>query len=189
MAVPALIATRVLGDMSTGSRYQLVALEGLFCPIPLFPNIAPDILTVQTYHSTPKNDAKVLRDRIQNADILLITVFPLTSETLSADFTPKLRLVVIMSVGTDCVDLEACRKRGIIVMNCPKVNEQSVAQHAMTLFFSSRRKLVQLHCATVGDEWIRKGTLIKSLDDQVGNAPLSWQDEIVGIIGYGAVGA
>lgn len=175
--------------MSTQHILTIVALEECFCRIPTFPALAPGSFVLQTYHTTPRtDDLELLRQRIHDADILLITTFPFTARTLSEDFSPKLRLIVIMSVGTDSVDLEACRKRDITVMNCPQVNSESVAEHAMMLYLSSRRKLIQLHSATVRDEWVRQGTLIKSLDDHAGNAPLSWQDEIVGIVGYGAVG-
>lgn len=97
-----------------------------------------------------------------------------------------------MATGTDCVDKAAAAARGIPVCNCPGTNVESVSEHALGLYFATRRKLVELCVATrgvsgdaIGDsEWKREG----SLRGRVGNAPLTCCDETVGIIGYGAVG-
>ena len=143
---------KILCIMSTHPILTIVALEEFFCQIPSFPALEPGSFVLQTYHTTPRTDLELLRQRVHDADILLITTFPLAATALSEDISPRLRLIVIMSVGTDSVDLEACRKRNITVMNCPQVNSESVAEHAMTLYLSSRRKLIQLHSATICDE-------------------------------------
>lgn len=171
----------------TLDRLQVVALEEYFCPIPSF-DLGHRQYTLDKYERTPRDDLSVLKDRIHDADILLITTFPLTAAALAADVSPRLRLVVIMSVGTDCVDLDACRKRNLRVTNCPGVNTDSVAEHAVTLMHAARRRVVQSHQEICMDNWQKRGPLFKGLNDPAGKGPLSWQDETVGIIGYGAIG-
>lgn len=165
---------------------KVVALEEFFCPIPSF-DLGHKEYTLEKYERTPP-DLEVLKDRINDADILLITTFPLTALALSPDFSPCLQLVVVMSVGTDCVDLNACRIRGIRVANCPGVNTGSVAEHALTLMHAVRRRVVQSHQDMCMGHWQKRGLLFKGLNDPAGMAPLSWEDETVGIIGYGAIG-
>ena len=101
-----------------------------------------------------------------------------------------------MATGTDCVDKAAAAARGITVCNCPGTNVESVSEHALGLYFATRRRLVELSVATrdvdvpgeedLGrdSEWKMKG----SLRGRVGTPPLTCCDETVGIIGYGAVG-
>lgn len=99
-----------------------------------------------------------------------------------------------MATGTDCVDKAAAAARGITVCNCPGTNVESVSEHALGLYFATRRRLVELSVATRDvdvpggpgrdSEWKMKG----SLRGRVGNPPLTCCDETVGIIGYGAVG-
>lgn len=166
---------------------KIVALEGFFCPIPKFELNIPEY-TVKEYERTPYNDIKTLHERIHDADVVLITTFPLNGVALSSEFSPNLRLIVIMSVGTDCVDLEICKSRGIQVTNCPKVNAEAVAEHAITLMFAARRRVVETHQAMLKNEWQARESLFKDLSSPNGYSPPAWCDETVGIIGYGAIG-
>ena len=84
---------------------------------------------------------------------------PITASTL--DQCPKLKLVAVLAIGTDMVDLEACRQRKVQVCNVPAASNESVAEHAIALFFALRRNVVQMHNMTVqGDEWPAKGALV-----------------------------
>ncbi len=165
---------------------KIVALESFFCPIPAFE--AERELDVAVYRQTARDDVKTLHERIVDAEILITTAYPLTSTTLSAEVTPQLAAVMVMASGTDSVDLDACRRRGIRVFNCANANADAVAEHALGLYFAARRKVVELHRLTVRDEWVTQGTLLNCLKDKNGAAPLALRDEKVGIIGYGAVG-
>jgi len=46
---------------------------------------------------------------------------------------PRLKAIARFGVGVDNLDLKACQKRGITVTNCPGVNTNSVAEHALML--------------------------------------------------------
>jgi D-lactate dehydrogenase len=82
----------------------------------------------------------------QNADLAkdceAISVFiysELTEKTLS--ILPGLRSIATRSTGFDHIDLDACRKRGITVMNVPSYGENTVAEHTFALILALSRNV------------------------------------------------
>jgi len=83
------------------------------------------------------------------------------------------------------IDLKACAQRGIVVCNVPAASNEAVSQHAFALFMALRRKVVRLHELVVESKmWPEKGTCKSEFD----GVPMSWKDEVVGIIGGGELG-
>jgi lactate dehydrogenase-like 2-hydroxyacid dehydrogenase len=169
-------------------HHEIVALEGLHSPIPEFKLPEPHTSNLAVYHNTTSTEE--LLDRIKDATIVITTTVKLNADTLSHAKTPKLQLVAVMASGTDCVDLEACRERGIRVCNCLHAPTDSVSDHAIGMYFAARRKTVLMHNMTIAkpSEWKAKGSVASSMSNSAGDAPLNCQDEICGIIGYGALG-
>lgn len=88
---------------------------------------------------------------------------------------PHLKVVARYGVGTNNVDLEAARTRGIVVTNTPAANAASVAELTILLMLSLLRPLETAVAATRRGEWPRlKG--------------LSLERKTVGLIGLGAIG-
>jgi len=166
---------------------KIVALESFFCPIPEFEPLS-GVFEVHVFEQTPRDSLDILHQRIHDATVIIITTIPLGSVTLSPKVTPNLRAIMIMASGTDCVDLEACRKRNIRVLNSVNANTASVAEHGMALYFAARRMIVELHQRTVRNQWLERGTLLETMKDERNRAPLSLKDEKIGVIGHGAVG-
>src|SRR5471032_869550 len=52
---------------------------------------------------------------------------------------PTLKLISIWRTGTDNVDINACRARGVTVANTPGVNAHAVAEHTLGLMLSITR--------------------------------------------------
>ncbi|KAF2786007.1 glycerate dehydrogenase, partial [Melanomma pulvis-pyrius CBS 109.77] len=145
-----------------------------------------------TYNLTvyDRPDASLLHARVRAATILIVTTIKISAATLAADVTPNLQLIAVMATGTDPVDLDACRARGIRVTNCPAANLDAVSEHAISLYFAARRRTVLLHAATrrVPSDWKEKKTLTGMLRFGDGQPPLSCGDEVLGVVGYGALG-
>src|SRR2546426_8270834 len=74
---------------------------------------------------------------------------PLTEAFLER--APLLKVVGRMGVGYDTVDLEACRRRGIRVVNTPLPIIEPVAEHTILLLLAVARRLVE------GDRAVRAG--------------------------------
>ncbi|KAE8151628.1 D-isomer specific 2-hydroxyacid dehydrogenase [Aspergillus avenaceus] len=171
--------------------HHIVDIEAVHCPISEFD--IPGGYTLSAYKWTEQSD---LASRIKHATIVLTTTIRIPAAVLSPEVTPNLRLIVIMASGTDCVDKEAAKARGITVCNCPGTNIDSVSEHAIGLYFAARRRLVGLHNTTVSvpeditqdTEWKMHGGLNRMVRTADGEAPLTCEDETVGIIGYGSLG-
>lgn len=171
-------------------HHRIVALEAIHTPPPAFTFPAPHSFDITVHQRTEPHQ---LHERIRDATIIINVVHPIKGEALSPAVTPHLRLIAVMAAGTDSIDLEQCRARGIRVVNCAHANVQSVAEHALGLYFAARRHTVVMHertVGTVGDgtEWVDKNTLNPYMRVAGGRAPLNCDEEVVAIVGNGAIG-
>ncbi|KAL1969490.1 hypothetical protein VTN77DRAFT_8928 [Rasamsonia byssochlamydoides] len=167
------------------THHNIVVLQGQYYK-PLHFDLPPPFThTLTVYPDTPLSE---LHSRIHDATILVTSVTRLDAVALSAEVTPYLQFIAVVAVGTDCVDLDACRKRGIIVSNCPNANVEAVSEHAIALYFAARRRVLEMHSLTRAGEWAKRGTLMFDMLDQDRKPPLTCEEEVVGIVGYGAVG-
>ncbi|KAF7115876.1 hypothetical protein CNMCM5793_003619 [Aspergillus hiratsukae] len=170
----------------SATHHHIVFLQADYCPIPDFRFPPGHTFTTTVYQQTALSE---LHSRIHDASVVVFSYIPFDAHTLSPEVTPHLKLIAVAAVGTDCIDLEACRKRGIIVSRSIGANVESVSEHAIGLYFASRRRILDMHMLTRAGEWAhRKGTIMYQLLDRHGQAPLSCQDEVAGIIGNGVVG-
>src|SRR5699024_9671848 len=74
-----------------------------------------------------------------NADMLLVGYAQITRDMLEQ--LPSLRLVALMSRGTDNVDVDVATGLGICVTNVPGAATEEVATHALALVLHSVRQL------------------------------------------------
>jgi D-3-phosphoglycerate dehydrogenase len=91
---------------------------------------------------------------------------------------PNLLVVSSHGAGYDTVDVEACTKAGILVLNQSGGNAQSVAEHALGMMLSLSKKIVQV------DKALRRG----GLSDRTAFKGTEVYGKTVGIIGLGNVG-
>lgn len=175
----------ILSSIMESHHIEIVALEAKFCPIPTFELPSPYTFEFVSYPETAQPD---IPNRIKNATIVITTTMPLRADVLSPEVSPKLRQITVMASGTDTIDLQACKARGIIVSNCGGANIAAVSEHAIGLYFAARRKFLESHNAMQADEWMKRKTLIRILEDRDRKMPLTCVDEVMGIIGYGAIG-
>jgi phosphoglycerate dehydrogenase-like enzyme len=167
------------------THFNIVILQREYYPTLDF-DVPPPLTCSTTFY--PNTTPDLLRERIRDAHIVVASYMPFTAETLSPEVTPNLRMIAMIAVGTDLVNLDACRKRGIIVSNCPNANVESVSEHAIGLYFAARRSVVLMHSLTCSGEWMRQSTLMGHMLNREKQPPLTCTDEVVGIVGYGAVG-
>ncbi|GGA97410.1 2-hydroxyacid dehydrogenase [Allosediminivita pacifica] len=92
---------------------------------------------------------------------------------------PALEVVSTFSVGTDSLDLEACKRCGVTVTNTPDVLNDDVADLALGLMIATRRRMVE------ADAWVRSGNWAAK-----GAFPLvrTIKGSRVGILGLGSIG-
>ncbi|KAL4950281.1 D-isomer specific 2-hydroxyacid dehydrogenase [Aspergillus filifer] len=163
------------------NRHHIVCLEETHCPIPFSSFTFPHTYT--GYTSTTKSEPEIIH-RLRDATIAITTIIPITPAVLHQ--CPKLQAVLVMATGVEWVDVSAYKEKGVRVINCPGANVQSVSEHAIALYFASRRKVVELHNAMASsDEYVERRSLAHRF---TGGAPHTTLQEIVAVIGYGAVG-
>ncbi|MGW4032879.1 NAD(P)-dependent oxidoreductase [Streptomyces sp. NPDC004838] len=65
------------------------------------------------------------------------------------DALPGLRALGSVGTGTDHLDLDALRKRGVQVVTTPGVNAVSVAEHTMTMILALAKRTLTAHSAVL----------------------------------------
>ena len=91
---------------------------------------------------------------------------------------PRLELIACFTSGYDGIDVEWCRERGLPVTHAPGVNHEDVADHALGLILSARRRI------TEGDRALRAG---QWTPDSKTITP-SLNHLRVGVVGLGLIG-
>ena len=79
-------------------------------------------------------------ERLAGATIAIVNKVPLPAAAVDA--LPDLKMVAVAATGTNIVDLDACRARGIVVSNIRGYAEQTVPEHVLALLLALSRNLV-----------------------------------------------
>lgn len=119
--------------------------------------------------------------RLARASIAITNKVALTAEML--DQLPDLRLVAVAATGTDCVDKNACQRRGIAVANIRGYAVNTVPEHTFALILALRRNLVAYREDVIRGEWQKSGQFCffnHAIHDLAGAR--------LGIIGEGVLG-
>jgi D-3-phosphoglycerate dehydrogenase len=93
------------------------------------------------------------------------------------DLAPRLRIVGRAGVGIDNIDVDACSRRGVVVVNAPYGNVVSAAEHTVGMLLSLVRRIPEAHERLKRLEW----------DRSVYGAEL--YRKVVGVVGLGKVGS
>ncbi|KAK5109474.1 hypothetical protein LTR62_007034 [Meristemomyces frigidus] len=130
----------------------------------------------------PDTTPSQLPGHIRTATIIVTSYTPITRTAIAA--APLLQLVACNSTGTDRVDHAALRERGVTLCRVPAQNTASVSEHALALYFSLRRCVVPLHAVVMDGRTWGEGAVFR----RFGSPPRSNGEEIVVVVGYGAIG-
>ena len=106
---------------------------------------------------------------------------PVTAEMM--DRAKLLEVIFISAAGTDRIDVGAATERGIVVVNAPSGNANSVAEHSVGLMLGLCRRIVDR------DRAIHRDKKMDMMAVMQRGAPLSnLNGKTLGIVGYGFVG-
>ena len=92
---------------------------------------------------------------------------------------PQLRVVANYAVGLDNVDLEACRRRGVVVSNTPDVLTETTAELTIALILALLRRVAE------GDRLIRRGEQWIWAPNLMLGQGLAGR--VLGLVGYGRI--
>lgn len=130
------------------------------------------------YDRTPH---ELVVERAKEADIIIINKVLMSEEVMAQ--LPRLKYIGVLATGYNVVDIEAAKKRGIVVTNIPAYSTASVAQ----LVFAHILNIV--NGVAVHNQSVSKGEWSQCPDFTYTVTP---QQELagkrIGIIGYGNTG-
>ncbi len=125
-------------------------------------------------HEPPES----VREAARNADIL-VTQFCTVTESL-LDAAKNLKAIGVLRAGTENVDVAAATRRGIVVLNTPGRNADSVADFTVGLLLAEARNICRGHHGLKEGRWIREYPNSGMIPDLPGKT--------AGIIGFGEIG-
>lgn len=129
----------------------------------------------------PRTPPDKVIERALGAEVLLTNKVALDASVIAR--LPGLRYVGVTATGTNIVDRDAARARGIVVTNVPSYGTDSVAEHTLSLMLESCKHLAE---HTRG---VRDGAWSRQPDFSVTLAPLGLlAGKTLGIVGLGAIG-
>lgn len=112
-----------------------------------------------------------------NAEAVIIRTFKMTKEMM--DKMPRLKIIAKHGVGTDNIDLEYAKSKGIRVTNTPQANINSVAELVIALALNCARKV------NFSQNIVKAGVEKNSPFELTG---FELQNKTVGLIGLGRIG-
>lgn len=121
---------------------------------------------------------RVITDNPTESEIDALFIRTYTNVTAQyLDRFPKVRYILRIGVGTDTIDMDACKKRQITVINAPGSNANAVAEFIMGLMISGLRNI------PAAMERIRTGQwrAAEIMGEEI-------KGKTIGIVGCGAIG-
>jgi glycerate dehydrogenase len=120
-------------------------------------------------------------ERLRDATVAVVNKVPLRAEALAR--LPRLRLIAVAATGTDNVDMDFCRARGIGVTNVRGYATVSVPEHVFALALALRRQLAAYR------EDLRRGAWQRSEQFCLLTHPIrDLRGATFGVVGYGSLG-
>lgn len=125
--------------------------------------------------SSPYKNTKEIKDKIGDADILLVNTKNIDSELLG--LFNNLKLICVFGTGYDFIDIDTANKLGVSVCNTPEYSTESTAELAVYLMLGITRFASLANKNLLKGEW--------NPHKYCGN---ELKGKKLGIIGYGSIG-
>jgi D-3-phosphoglycerate dehydrogenase len=127
-----------------------------------------------SFHKSVEKDA--LKTMLANAEALVIrSATKMTKELI--DCAPKLKVIMRAGAGVDNVDVTHATSKKVLVLNCPGVNNNAVAELTLGFLFSLMREIPRATAGMKANLWEKK--------ELVGGEV---SGKKIGVLGYGAIG-
>lgn len=144
-------------------------------PLRILNRTCPNGFSVKTLNEATYEH---LIQEVSDADYFLVSGrLPIDKTVL--DNAPNLKMIQRTGVGTEMLDVEAIKKRGIPVYVNAGVNAQSVAEHTLMLILASLKRLPQINQQTRQGIWKKQ---------QAGVTTRELYGKTVAMVGMGNIG-
>ncbi len=125
----------------------------------------------------PQFPKRTLSGEIREADAVAVRVAKIDRELIEQ--TRNLLVIAKHGVGYDNIDVEAATQKGIIVVNTPESNFESVSEHILGLMLSLAKKIC------ISDRVLRQDRFQRR-ENYTG---MELKDKNLGVIGLGRIGS
>lgn len=125
-----------------------------------------------------ETDEDTMAEQMEDTEVIICK-----AETIPASLIEKLddlKLIVILSTRTDCVDLEAARKKGIMVLNNTSYCVEDIADHTCAMMLALIRQLPEYQSDIRSNSRWEYGSVPWPIH-RVGN-------NLIGLVGFGHIG-
>ncbi len=144
-------------------------------PLEILQNACPEGFTVKTLDEA--SHEQLVKEAV-DADYFLVSGrLPIDQAVL--DNAPHLKMIQRTGVGTEMLDTEAIKQRGVPVYVNAGVNAQSVAEHTLTLLLACLKRLPQVNRQTHEGVWKKQ---------QTGVTTRELHGKTVALVGMGNIG-
>ncbi len=120
-------------------------------------------------------------ERLEGATVAVVNKLPLRADVLER--LPSLRLIAVAATGTDNIDLDFCKGRGVGVTNVRGYARETLPEHVLMLALALRRNLVAYREAVRAGAWAGAPQFClhgREIHDLHGST--------LGLMGYGTLG-
>ncbi len=140
-----------------------------------------EIASLGEFTSYPSSTAQQARERVKDADVVLLNKVVVDQAFLDA--APRLKLVCEAGTGINNIDVELCKKRGVVVRNVAGYSTDSVAQTAWMHILNLAGHAFHYQ------EFVRSGQYSKNPVHVDYRHPfVELAGKTLGIVGMGAIG-
>lgn len=123
-----------------------------------------------------------LKERVKDSDVIITNKVVIDSEIINS--IPNLKYIGVLATGYNVVDVEAARKRDIVVTNIPAYSTMSVAQHVFALLLTVTDRAEHYSIEVADGKWTRCEDF-SFRDTQL----IELAGKNFGIVGYGNIGS
>jgi lactate dehydrogenase-like 2-hydroxyacid dehydrogenase len=157
---------------------KIVILEGATVGVDVDLSTLEELGEVVVYEHTTNENAN---ERIKDAEVVLTNKVHMNERTLSGAL--NLRLICSTGTGTNHIDGEYARKRGIAVANVKDYSTASVTQHTFAMLFYLLEDLKHYDKFVKSGEYTKGPVFAEFIEKFSEIQGMTW-----GIIGLGAIG-
>jgi D-3-phosphoglycerate dehydrogenase len=176
---------RGIGDLFIPKQYFETGMESLNLDIATIDWDTTNITELQRINLLVEkggSEAYVVPDYIldfvKDAEILITQFCPVNKKVI--DNCPNLNVIGVLRAGIENINLEYATEKGILVMNTPGRNADSVADFAVGAIISENRNIARGHHGLKQGKWLKEFPNSDNIPDLPGKT--------AGIIGFGDVG-
>lgn len=161
------------------SAFRVVFLDAAtFGPTPLDRFLAAWDCSVHEF--TAASEAAV---RLEHQQCAVVNKFELDRALLEHPAIGALELIAVAATGTNNVDIECARARGVAVCNVPSYATYAVAQWTMAFIFEMATR-VGLHARGVREGRWQESRIFTRHD----HPTFELKGKVLGVVGYGSIG-